>query len=519
MFLCHPLLEVLAGRGIEDIDAFLQAPSWSDLPDPFSISSMEPVVGRILAAVGRKERIVVFGDYDCDGVLGAHILRGVLKSLGAEARVYLPHRDEGYGLNGPAVHQFSLSGTDLLITVDNGINARAAVRLAQRLGIEVIVIDHHRVQDRAETLSVWSDRFCGTGLATMVAWALTQRAGWRDSGVERLVERASHYAAIASIADCVPLLGSTRTLARLGLASLGKSNHCGVRELLKACCKDPLRPNSHEIAFGIAPRINAAGRVAHPAAALAVLDAGADELAAEKCVQRLNELNVERRRLVELHFEQLALEMDKTNPAGLVVYRKSSPKGIAGLLASRCVEQFGVPSIVLTPAMDPGLAVGSGRTVPGIDLIEELRPFGHLFSRFGGHAQAIGLTMPLENISEFQEGFTRALEPRRAKTRINLRGEAELSLSLVGRRFYDQLLLLEPFGEGNRAPLFSVSGAEVVSVKNRWVRIRQGKNMLEVLCWELPVSEKMYGDFLVEFYGQTRVLRGYSKKQGDSARV
>ena len=295
MFLCHPLLEVLAGRGIEDIDAFLQTPSWSDLPDPFSISSMEPVVDRILAAVGRKERIAVFGDYDCDGVLGAHILRGVSKSLGAEARVYLPHRDEGYGLNAPAVHQFSLSGTDLLITVDNGINARAAVRLAQRLGIEVIVIDHHRVQDRAETLSVWSDRFCGTGLAAMVAWALTQRAGWKDSGVERLIERASQYAAIASIADCVPLLGSTRTLARLGLASLGKSNHCGVRELLKTCCKDPLRPSSHEIAFGIAPRINAAGRVAHPAAALAVLDAGADEVAAEKSVQRLNELNVERR--------------------------------------------------------------------------------------------------------------------------------------------------------------------------------------------------------------------------------
>ena len=153
----------------------------------------------------------------------------------------------------------------------------------------------------------------------MVAWALTLRAGWRDAGVERVIERASQYAAIASIADCVPLLGSTRTLARLGLASLGKSEHCGVRELLKACCKDPLRPSSHEIAFGIAPRINAAGRVAHPAAALAVLDAGSDETAAEESVQRLNELNVERRRLVELHFEQLALEMDKTSPAGLVV--------------------------------------------------------------------------------------------------------------------------------------------------------------------------------------------------------
>jgi single-stranded-DNA-specific exonuclease len=236
MFLSQPLMEVLAGRGIEDIDAFLKVPSWHDLPDPLSIPSMEKVAARVLSAVRNRERITIHGDYDCDGVLGTHILRSVLNGLGAAPRTYLPHRDEGYGLNSSTVHRFSCSGTDLLITVDNGINARAAVRLAQRLGIDVVVIDHHSIQEQAETTAVWSDAFCGAGLAAMFAWALALKAGWNDAKVERLLTRCSPYAAMASIADCVPLRRSTRTLARLGLAELSRSRHKGVQELLKSSC-------------------------------------------------------------------------------------------------------------------------------------------------------------------------------------------------------------------------------------------------------------------------------------------
>ena len=209
MFLCQPLVEALAGRGIEDIDAFLEVPSWSDLPDPFSIPSMEKAAARVLSAVRNRERITIHGDYDCDGVLGTHILRSVLTGLVAAPITYLPHRDEGYGLSSPTVHRFSCSGTDLLITVDNGINARAAVRLAQRLGIDVVVIDHHRIQEQAETTAVWSDAFCGAGLAAMFAWALALKAGWKDTKVQRLLSGCSPYAAIASIADCVPLLNGT----------------------------------------------------------------------------------------------------------------------------------------------------------------------------------------------------------------------------------------------------------------------------------------------------------------------
>ena len=149
MFLCQPLADVLIARGIDDADSFIEQPSWSHLPDPFSIPSMERAATRVLDAIRSRKRITIFGDYDCDGILGAHILRSALTSLGAAPRTYLPHRDEGYGLSSPTVHRFSCTGTDLLITVDNGINARAAVRLAQRLGIDVVVIDHHRIQDRA----------------------------------------------------------------------------------------------------------------------------------------------------------------------------------------------------------------------------------------------------------------------------------------------------------------------------------------------------------------------------------
>jgi single-stranded-DNA-specific exonuclease len=250
--------------------------------------------------------------------------------------------------------------------------------------------------------------------------------------------------------------------------------------------------------------------MAHPAEALAVFEAALDEEAARQSVYRLNQLNAERRRTVKLHFEELVESLGTSTPAGLVVYSETSPKGIAGLLASKCVERYAVPSIVLVPSTSPGLVVGSGRSAPDIDLVETLRPLGELLLRFGGHAQAVGLTMSVESIEKFRERFARSVEPMVSRGRRTLKAEAELSLSCVGRRFDEQLLLLEPFGAGNPPPRFSIRKAEVVSVRNRWVRIRQGRSSVEALCWDVPVTEHMKGDFLVEFYGKTRILRGFA---------
>ena len=277
--------------------------------------------------VRERARITIFGDYDCDGVLASHVLQSVLGRLGADVRVYLPHRDEGYGLSRQTVHEFSLAGTDLLITVDNGINARAAVSLAKRLGIEVIVIDHHRIQEKAETLAVWADEFCGTGLAVMVAIGLAQKSGWHDCAMEKLITGTSIYGCIASIADCVRLTGKTRMLTRLGLEALARTKHCGLQELLRSSCSQPGEPDSEDVAFRIAPRINAAGRIDHPAAARAVLAATSDSEKAWSSVNRLNELNRTRRELVEKHFGEILAEIGEAQPSAVVHYRELAPKG------------------------------------------------------------------------------------------------------------------------------------------------------------------------------------------------
>lgn len=509
MFLCQPLLDVLIGRGIQDIDAFIQAPSWDDLPDPLSMTGMTLAVDRVLTGIRDKQRIAVFGDYDCDGVLGAHIVRMALSCFGGQPSVYLPHRDEGYGLNVQAVHQLSVAGTDLLITVDNGINAQKEIHLAQRLGVDVIVIDHHRIQEQANTLAVWSREFCGAGLAALFAIALVRRAGWMDKRIESMQSAVSPYVAIASIADCVPLQNGTRKFARLGMRALRQTENCGLRELLRVSCADPTNPDSNDLAFGVAPRINAAGRIDHPARALSVFEAARDEDAARKSVERLDLLNQQRRQLVATQFGDLCTEISQPGPAALVLYREWCPKGIAGLLAAKCVERFGVPSIVLTPSLEPGLAVGSGRSVAGFDLAEGLEQLRTFFRRFGGHAQAVGLTMPIAQIGTFAKEFTILVEGLKLDRTREIREDGELVLATTGRHFDEQLALLEPFGEGNLAPIFLVRSVEIASLKNRWVRIRQGRFSQEALCWDLSLKEGMRGDCLIEFHGKRRILRDF----------
>jgi len=509
MFLCQPLLDVLIGRGIEDVDSFIQPPSWNDLPDPLSIPSMTSAVDRVFANVRGKQRVAIFGDYDCDGILGTHILRSVLASLGVQARAYLPHRDEGYGLSSCAVHKFSMSGTGLLITVDNGINAQREIFLAQRLGVDVIVIDHHRIQEQANTLAVWSQEFCGAGLAALFAMTLAQRAGWKDERVERLRAATSQYAAIASVADCVPLQSGTRTLARLGMRELARAENCGLRELLRVSCADPANPDSNDLAFGVAPRINAAGRIDHPARALSVFEAARDEGAAKRAVETLNELNQQRRQLVAAHFGGVCAEVPTPAPPALVLYREACPKGIAGLLAAKCVERFKVPTIVLAPAPEPGLVVGSGRSVAGFDLAGALELFRGFFKRFGGHAQAVGLSMPIGQIEAFSKEFAAFVDGLKLERNYEIREDGELVLATAGKHFDEQLALLEPFGEGNPAPVFLLRSVEVASLRNRWVRVRQGRYSLEALCWDLSLKEGMCGDCLIEFRGKHRILRDF----------
>jgi single-stranded-DNA-specific exonuclease len=293
------------------------------------------------------------------------------------------------------------------------------------------------------------------------------------------------------------------------MRELGGAENCGLRELLRVSCADPTSPDSNDLAFGVAPRINAAGRIDHPAAALSVFEAVRDEDAARKSVERLDLLNQQRRQLVATHFGDLCTEISQPSPPALVLYREGCPKGIAGLLAAKCVERFGVPSIVLAPSLEPGLAVGSGRSDAGFDLAEGLEKFRRFFRRFGGHAQAVGLTMPIAQIETFAKEFTTLVEGLKLdRTREN-REDGELVLATAGKHFDEQLALLEPFGEGNPAPIFLVRSVEISSWRNRWVRIRQGRFSLEAFCWDLSPQEGMRGDCLIEFRGKCRILRDF----------
>jgi single-stranded-DNA-specific exonuclease len=306
------------------------------------------------------------------------------------------------------------------------------------------------------------------------------------------------------------LVGKTRILTKLGLAALAETRHCGMRELLKASSADPLAPDSEDVAFRIAPRINAAGRVDHPAAALAVVEAASDPKAARAAVAHLDRLNLLRRDLVKDHFDQLCGAMTEETPAAVVLFCEQAPKGIAGLLASKCVERFGVPSIILVPSGVPGMAVGSGRSVPGFDLEQQLQSFAPLFDRFGGHAQAIGLTLRVDRIGDLRSGMEsacRGLGPRREP-----QAEGNLWLGDLSASFYAQLRHLEPFGEGNRAPVFRIEGAEVVAFRNRWVRLRQGRHTLEAFNWKVDVRDRMRGDWLIEFRSKTRNVWEFAPK-------
>jgi single-stranded-DNA-specific exonuclease len=308
MPLCRPLVDVLKHRGIGDPERFLAPSTWSDMPSPFLMEGMEQAVGRILEGVRSQQRIAVFGDYDCDGTLSAAILQATLRKLEARPVVYLPHRDEGYGFSDEAVHRFSRNGTDLIITIDNGINAAGPVRLARRLAMDVVIIDHHHIETRADAPAVWSDRFCVAGLGLMVCWALLETAGLPNQQIAGFVAGLSRLAAIASIADCVPLTGATRTLTKIGLAELGRTRHAGLRKLLlMAGVRSRQSPTSEQIAFRIAPRINAAGRVGHPVEVLRMLSAASPEQQIELALT-LDRLNHDRRSTAPSPFNSIVLE-------------------------------------------------------------------------------------------------------------------------------------------------------------------------------------------------------------------
>lgn len=456
-------------RGItseEESRRFL-SPSLGDLHDPFLLPGMTETVRLLREAAARRDPILIWGDYDADGICAASILLETLKEEGANVNFYLPSRhSDGYGLNPEGIRKAAEKGFRLLITVDCGISSREETALARSLGMTVIVTDHHALPpELPEADAVMNPLLggypcpflCGAGVALKICQAL--------QGPEGLRKRLD-LAAIATVADVVPLLGENRVIVREGLDCIARTQRPGLQALLKSAGIEAPVTTDH-LGFRIGPRLNAAGRLedARPAARLLMTR---DPVLAESLASHLEELN-SRRQAMEREITGQALQQVREQPdfgtaRSLVVSGDWNP-GLIGLTAGKLCEKFYLPAVALSLQGDT--AVGSCRSIPGVHIFGMLQRCGDLLTRFGGHAQAAGLTLPAGNIAAFRERLSRVISESCPPEVF--RREMAYDLEVPFRSWDEESLglleQLEPTGEGNPAPVFLLSGVSVQTMR------------------------------------------------------
>src|SRR4051812_16445190 len=460
---------VLVRRGYGDPEtarAFLAGEQ--PLHDPFLLGDMAVAVERIRAAIAAGRRICVHGDYDVDGICATVLAVLVLRELGADVDWHLPSRfDEGYGVSGATLERLAGEGCGLVLTVDCGITAVEEVRRARELGLEVIVTDHHRPGDELPDCPIVATRpsdypfpeLCGTGVAYKLGRALLGA----DSAVLR---RHLDLVGLATIADVVPLLGENRSLVIAGLRALARTQKPGLQALMKVAHVDPAAVDTGQIGFRLAPRINAAGRLGHPGAALELLlTEDADE--ARRLADRLEELNRDRQGVEEKILRAAITQIEewpeaKRRRKAYVVWGEDWHEGVIGIVASRLVERYNRPVVLL--AGGDGLWKGSGRSISSFDLHGALRACAQFLERFGGHRAAAGLSISTEAIEPFAEAFAAQAEglltpddlvPTTAVDAVLARG-ARLTLDLC-----EELRRLAPFGLGNPDVTLLAPGCEL----------------------------------------------------------
>ncbi|RPJ42513.1 MAG: single-stranded-DNA-specific exonuclease RecJ [Candidatus Latescibacterota bacterium] len=461
----RPLLaSLLLARGMEGPEqaARFLRPSLSDLHDPFRMKDMDRATERIAAAVKRRETIGLFGDFDVDGVSGAALLARCLRREGVDPLVRLPRRlTEGYDLSAAAVEEFAAAGVSLLVTVDCGVTAIASLEEARRRGIDSVVSDHHEpkgtlppahavVDPRRADCPYPEKDLAGVGIAWKLADALASGGiGLRDDLLLDL-----DLVAIGTIADVAPLTGENRYLVSEGLRVLAASQKPGLRALLEVSGFAYRDLDYASIAFGLGPRLNAAGRLGDAAPALELLTTDSRLRARELAVQ-LDRMNKERRALDERMLEE-ALEKigEEPEPGGIVVASREWHPGVIGIVASRLKETTGFPAVLI--AVEDGIGRGSARSVPGFPLHEAFEACADLLLRHGGHAMAAGLTIEETKIAEFRARFRGLFEEKRRglPPPATLELDAEIALGDCGPDLLRDLERLEPFGPGNRRPIF-----------------------------------------------------------------
>ena len=464
------LLELLLDRGIdtpEAVNAYLH-PRKEDLHDPMLMQDMDRAVAVVRDAVAKGEEIVVFGDYDVDGVTATAILLTYLRKQGAKVGFYIPDRHgEGYGLNIAAVEQIA-SRAKLLITVDCGITCVDEVARAKELGMRVIVTDHHQLGPQIPRCEAVLDpllgqypfrRLCGAG----VAFKLVQALGGAEA-----IEPLWELAALATVADIVPLLGENRVIVSHGLRAMAATQRPGLIALMESAGVTKESVSSADVAFRMAPRINAGGRLALASRGVELLTTRRLDIAREIAAE-LDQDNAKRRDLELNIFKQADAiarrEIDFRTERAIVVCGEGWNPGVIGLAASRLVEKYRWPTVLLSREGD--VCVGSARSIPGVNIHDALASCRDLFVRFGGHAQAAGLTIEAKNVPELRRRLSAAIREQAAPEAFIPAEEydLELELSEMTQELIDAFSAMQPTGFGNPAPVFCVRGVHTTDVR------------------------------------------------------
>ena len=502
----HPTVaRLLCQRGLDDPDTAVRflRPSLDHLHDPWLLSDMTRAIERLEAAIARKERIAIHGDYDVDGITSTVILRRALEMLGGDVVHFIPERlRDGYGLQAAAIERLHSEGVRLVVSVDCGIRSTDAALKARELGIDLIITDHHEPEDtlppafavinpKRRDCAYPDKNLAGVGVALKVVQALCKgadKAKWLPAFVK--------IAAIGTLADVVPLVGENRVIAKLGLGSLSSGRHTvGLRALLEASGLTGRTIDSYQVGFILAPRVNAAGRMSTPDIATRLLLATDEAMLedARQLAQQLNEENL-RRQTEEAELAAQAKKAIETDPTVgahnvLVVGGTGWHRGVIGIAASKLVDQYHKPAIVLS--IDGDVAHGSCRSIPAFDMLDALERCSDLFLRFGGHRQAAGLTMDAARVPEFRARINAhaddVLEPDHLRPRLRIDGS--LNLKHITADLVEGLTALAPFGLANPRPVFHAMPVEIVDgprpIKDRHLKMtfRQDGRSFRAIAW------------------------------------
>lgn len=454
---------LLRNRGIKTkkkIDEFFDSQlDLSKFQELVSSKDLALALKRIKKAVEKKESIVIFGDYDCDGICGTALLWETLKRLGAQVKPYIPERADGYGLSQEGIEKVRELEPRLMITVDNGITAVEAVKHASSLGIDVIITDHHLPpKELPSALAVLhSVELSGAAVAWVLATALVTDQEPLTSNLDLV--------ALATIADLVPLIGPSRTLVKFGLGEFNQTKNVGLQALVAEAGLTFGEIGTYHLGWILGPRVNAAGRVGSAMDSLRLLCLE-DTFWAQKMAQKLSGLNQKRQRLTEDIFSQALKEVEQ-DPLPQLIFISHSfyDEGIVGLVAAKLVEEFYRPAIV---GADKGDFIkASARSIPSFDIVEAIAASQGLLEDFGGHPMAAGLTVKKENFLSLKEELEEFAKDRLKPEDLvpGYRVDCEVDLADLGWEFWRELSRFEPFGMGNRRPTFLTTGLKVTSLR------------------------------------------------------